>query len=62
MRRRHTTENSVITTFHPMLLIGSEVNVLRHDERTRLDALTGNAAPLSVFGPPVHSPRGLMMG
>ena len=27
-----------------MLLIGSEVNVLRHDERTRLDALTGNAA------------------
>ena len=27
-----------------MLLIGSQVNVLRHDERTRLDALTGNAA------------------
>ena len=26
-----------------MLLIGSQVNVLRHDERTRLDALTGNA-------------------
>ena len=27
-----------------MLLIGSQVNVLRHDERTRLDALTRNAA------------------
>ena len=27
-----------------MLLIGSQVNGLRHDERTRLDALTGNAA------------------
>ena len=44
MRRGHTTKNSVVTTFHSMLLIGSQVNVLRHDERTRLDALTGNAA------------------
>ena len=44
MRRGHTTENSVITAFHPVLLIGSQVNVLRHDERTRLDAITGNAA------------------
>ena len=44
MRRGHTTKNTVITTSHSMLLIGSQVNVLRHDERTRLDALTGNAA------------------
>ena len=44
MRRGHTTKNSVITTSHSMLLIGSQVNVLRHDERTGLDALTGNAA------------------
>ena len=44
MRRGHTAKNSVITTSHSMLLIGSQVNVLRHDERTGLEALTGNAA------------------
>ena len=43
MGRWHTTENSVVTTLHTLPLVGCQMNVLRHDERTCLDSLSGYA-------------------